>query len=74
MWILKEVDDEKVNPYSAKKSTKSLWWDFELLMRGKEDLRIKVNFSIKIRKVGNEFFKYIFFAQNDERDLRHDLI
>ena len=59
MWILKEVDDEKVNPYSAKKSTKSLWWDFELLMRGKEDLRIKVNLRLKIRKVENEFFEYI---------------
>ena len=28
-------------------------------MRGKEDLRIKVNLRLKIRKVENEFFEYI---------------
>jgi hypothetical protein len=31
-------------------------------MRGKEDLRIKVNLRLKIRKVENEFFEDIFDA------------
>ena len=52
----------KIKPHSTKKSIANFWRDFELLMRGKEDLRIKVNLRLKIRKVENEFFEYIFDA------------
>jgi hypothetical protein len=51
---------KEIKPHSTKKSIENFSRDFELLMRGKEDLRIKVNLRLKIRKVENEFFEYIF--------------
>ena len=41
-------------------------------MRGKEDLRIKVNLRLKIRKVENDFFEYILTLP--ELDYAHDLL
>ena len=59
-FVLKK--QKEIKPHSAKKSMENFLRDFELLMRGKEDLRIKVNLRLKIRKVENEFFEDIFDA------------